>query len=49
MSRRAGGKQSERKLQRLFTPIRVGKLELKNRIISPMIDRLATHGEPTTK
>jgi len=47
MSRKAGEKQSERKLQRLFTPIRVGKLELKNRIIMPpMIDRLATHGEP---
>ncbi len=47
MSLKAGEKQSERKLQRLFTPIRVGKLELKNRIIMPpMIDRLATHGEP---
>ena len=38
---------SEWKLQRLFTPIKVGNLELKNRIIMPpMIDRLATHGEP---
>ena len=35
------------KLQKLFTPIRVGRLELKNRIIMPpMIDRLATDGVP---
>jgi 2,4-dienoyl-CoA reductase-like NADH-dependent reductase (Old Yellow Enzyme family)/thioredoxin reductase len=41
------GKPDERKLQRLFTPIKVGKLELKNRIIMPpMIERLATEGEP---
>jgi 2,4-dienoyl-CoA reductase-like NADH-dependent reductase (Old Yellow Enzyme family)/thioredoxin reductase len=47
MSRKAEEKASERRLQRLFTPIKVGKLELKNRIIMPpMIDRLATHGEP---
>jgi 2,4-dienoyl-CoA reductase-like NADH-dependent reductase (Old Yellow Enzyme family)/thioredoxin reductase len=40
-------KPNERKLQRLFTPIKVGKLELKNRIIMPpMIERLATHGAP---
>jgi len=40
-------KPNERKLQRLFTPIKVGRLELKNRIIMPpMIDRLATHGAP---
>jgi len=38
---------NERKLQKLFTPIKVGKLELKNRIIMPpMIERLATHGAP---
>jgi len=52
MSRKAEETQAEkqpndRKLQRLFTPIKVGKLELKNRIIMPpMIDRLATHGAP---
>jgi 2,4-dienoyl-CoA reductase-like NADH-dependent reductase (Old Yellow Enzyme family)/thioredoxin reductase len=47
MSRKAEDEVSERKLQRLFTPIKVGKLVLKNRIIMPpMIDRLATHGEP---
>ena len=52
MSQRARESQSEkkpneRKLQRLFTPIKVGKLELKNRIIMPpMIERLATHGAP---
>jgi 2,4-dienoyl-CoA reductase-like NADH-dependent reductase (Old Yellow Enzyme family)/thioredoxin reductase len=47
VSRKAEEKASERRLQRLFTPIKVGKLELKNRIIMPpMIDRLATHGEP---
>jgi len=47
MSGRAEEKVSERKLQKLFSPIRVGNLELKNRIIMPpMIDRLATHGEP---
>ncbi len=35
------------KLEKLFTPIRVGRLELKNRIIMPpMIDRLATDGVP---
>ena len=40
-------KPNERKLHRLFTPIKVGKLELKNRIIMPpMIERLATHGAP---
>ena len=37
--------QEQRKLQKLFTPIRVGRLELKNRIIMPpMIERLATEG-----
>jgi 2,4-dienoyl-CoA reductase-like NADH-dependent reductase (Old Yellow Enzyme family)/thioredoxin reductase len=52
MSRKAEETQAEkksngRKLQRLFTPIKVGKLELKNRIIMPpMIERLATHGAP---
>ena len=52
MSRQAEETQSEkkpndRKLQRLFTPIKVGKLDLKNRIIMPpMIERLATHGAP---
>ncbi len=35
------------RLQKLFTPIRVGGLELKNRIIMPpMIERLATDGVP---
>ncbi len=52
MSRKAEETQgqkrpNERKLQRLFTPIKVGRLELKNRIIMPpMIERLATHGAP---
>jgi 2,4-dienoyl-CoA reductase-like NADH-dependent reductase (Old Yellow Enzyme family)/thioredoxin reductase len=37
----------QRTLQRLFTPVKVGELELKNRIIMPpMIERLATHGAP---
>ena len=45
--RKVEDKVNARKLQRLFTPIKVGKLGLKNRIIMPpMIDRLATHGEP---
>jgi len=40
-------RQDERKLQKLFTPIKVGRLELKNRIIMPpMIERLATDGAP---
>ena len=39
--------QTPRKLQKLFTPVKVGRLELKNRIIMPpMIERLATHGAP---
>jgi 2,4-dienoyl-CoA reductase-like NADH-dependent reductase (Old Yellow Enzyme family)/thioredoxin reductase len=43
----SGKRPEERKLHKLFTPIKVGKLELKNRIIMPpMIERLATHGEP---
>ncbi len=52
MSEESRGTQSEsrspeQKLQRLFTPIKVGKLELKNRIIMPpMIERLATDGTP---
>ncbi|MDM7999863.1 MAG: hypothetical protein QUS33_07670, partial [Dehalococcoidia bacterium] len=38
---------SERKLHKLFTPIKIGKLELKNRIfMPPMIVRLATYGTP---
>ncbi|MBN2098843.1 MAG: FAD-dependent oxidoreductase [Dehalococcoidia bacterium] len=37
----------ERKLKRLFTPVKIGNLELKNRIIMPpMIERLATNGAP---
>ena len=37
----------ERYLQMLFTPIKVGGLELRNRIIMPpMIERLATDGVP---
>jgi len=45
--RRIGGgnKASGRALRCLFTPIRIGKLELKNRIIMPpMIERLAVDG-----
>ena len=35
----------EKALQRLFTPIKIGRIELKNRIIMPpMIDRLAVGG-----
>ena len=47
MSRKPEQNVNERRLQKLFTPIKVGKLELKNRIIMPpMIERLATHGAP---
>lgn len=43
----AGFGSFERRLERLFTPLKVGRLELKNRIIMPpMIERLATHGTP---
>ena len=39
----ADREQDQRRLQMLFTPIRVGRLELKNRMIMPpMIERLAT-------
>ncbi len=38
-------KSAEKALQLLFTPIKVGRIELKNRIIMPpMIDRLAVDG-----
>ncbi len=43
----ADREQDQRRLQMLFTPIRVGRLELKNRMIMPpMIERLATAGVP---
>ncbi|MCX5998150.1 MAG: FAD-dependent oxidoreductase, partial [Chloroflexi bacterium] len=38
---------ASRGLRRLFTPIKIGKLQLKNRILMPpMIERLATDGTP---
>ncbi|OGO03449.1 MAG: hypothetical protein A2Y72_01850 [Chloroflexi bacterium RBG_13_53_26] len=43
-------KSTDGVLQRLFTPIKVGRLELKNRIIMPpMIDRLAVDGMVSEK
>ena len=42
---RVEGKPGAEALQLLFTPTRVGRIELKNRIIMPpMIDRLAVDG-----
>src|SRR4030042_339515 len=51
LKRRAGiMKSTDGVLQRLFTPIKVGRLELKNRIIMPpMIDRLAVDGMVSEK
>ncbi len=47
MLRKAEEKPDGRRLEKLFTPVKVGKLELKNRIIMPpMIERLATDGAP---
>ena len=44
----AKDKASDKTLRRLFTPIKIGKIELKNRIIMPpMIDRLAVGGMVT--
>ena len=38
-------RKPEKAMQRLFTPIKIGEIELKNRIIMPpIVDRLAVDG-----
>jgi len=45
---KTGGQAVDRVLRHLFTPIKIGELELKNRIIMPpMIERLAVDGMVT--
>ena len=39
------GRKPEKAMRRLFTPIKIGEIELKNRIIMPpIVDRLAVDG-----
>jgi len=46
--REAGGNRRSEALKLLFTPLRIGNIELKNRIIMPpMVDRLAMGGTVT--